>query len=355
LSSPARTCATPGRSTPSPRRHAPRSSPPRTWRAASSSNGTSSVSSRSVRAPRSQRRRRSGGRPRDPSPGERRRAARRDRGSDVAHRARPQPWSGRHEAQLRLPGLRRVHRAPRRPSSELVHDTRDRGGRQAGGDDRGAGGRGEAPSAPRSVHRTVRFPVRLLHAGDDRLGESAPRRVSRAGCGDGAALDGRQHLPLHGLSDDRRGGARRGRADAGRPVKRAHRVVGTPARRAVVAAETRGGAAEAAELVNGSYEDLPAVIDADEALKPDAPVLHERRGERVGDEGMDEGEKGLVGNVCAIARVGWGNIDEALARAHLVVEGEYRYPMLYGYAMEPYNALAFFDQGDLVVFSTAQH
>src|SRR5258708_11848443 len=29
--------------------------------------------------------------------------------------------------------------------------------------------------------------------------------------------------------------------------------------------------------------------------------------------------------------------------------------MLYGYAMEPYNALAFFDQGDLVVYSSAQH
>src|SRR5207248_3034909 len=72
---------------------------------------------------------------------------------------------------------------------------------------------------------------------------------------------------------------------------------------AVVVAETKREAAEAAELVDVSYEDLPAVIDADEALKPDAPVLHERRGERVGDEGMDEGEKGLVGNVCAIARV----------------------------------------------------
>src|SRR5204862_8250728 len=50
---------------------------------------------------------------------------------------------------------------------------------------------------------------------------------------------------------------------------------------AVVVAETKREAAEAAELVDVSYEDLPAVIDADEALKPDAPVLHERRGERV--------------------------------------------------------------------------
>jgi len=124
---------------------------------------------------------------------------------------------------------------------------------------------------------------------------------------------------------------------------------------ALVVAESRREAAEAAELVEVTYEELPAVIDADDALKPDAPILHEQRGERVGDEGMDQGEGGLVGNVCAIATVGWGNLDDAFAKAHLVVEGEYRYPKLYGYAMEPYNALAFFDQGDLIVFSSAQH
>ena len=125
---------------------------------------------------------------------------------------------------------------------------------------------------------------------------------------------------------------------------------------ALVIAETKREAAEAAELVEVAYEELPVVIDAHDALKPDAPNLHERRGERVGDEGMDEGEGGLATNICAIARVGWGgDIEDAFTKAHLVVEGEYRYPMLYGYAMEPYNALAFFDQGDLVVYSSAQH
>jgi CO/xanthine dehydrogenase Mo-binding subunit len=125
---------------------------------------------------------------------------------------------------------------------------------------------------------------------------------------------------------------------------------------ALVIAETKREAAEAADLVEVTYEELPVVIDAHDALKPDAPNLHERRGERVGDEGMDEGEGGLATNICAIARVAWGgDIDDAFKKAHLVVEGEYRYPMLYGYAMEPYNALAFFDQGDLVVYSSAQH
>jgi CO/xanthine dehydrogenase Mo-binding subunit len=124
---------------------------------------------------------------------------------------------------------------------------------------------------------------------------------------------------------------------------------------ALVVAETLLDAAEGADLVEIEYEELPAVIDADEALEEGAPILHERRGERVGDEGMDQGEGELVGNVCAFARVEWGELEAAFAKAHLVVEGEYRYPMLYGYAMEPYNALALFDQGDLVVYSTAQH
>ena len=123
----------------------------------------------------------------------------------------------------------------------------------------------------------------------------------------------------------------------------------------LVVAESRREAAEAAELVEIDYEDLPSVTDALEALGPEAPILHEERGERVGDEGMDGGEAGLVGNVCSLAEFEWGDVDAAFKTAPVVVEGEYRYPMLYGYAMEPYNALAFFDQGDLVVYSSAQH
>jgi CO/xanthine dehydrogenase Mo-binding subunit len=63
----------------------------------------------------------------------------------------------------------------------------------------------------------------------------------------------------------------------------------------------------------------------------------------------------LEGNLCAAANVGWGDVDAAMASADVVVEGEYRYPMLYGYAMEPYNAIASFEEGSLVVYSTAQH
>jgi len=125
---------------------------------------------------------------------------------------------------------------------------------------------------------------------------------------------------------------------------------------ALVVAETRRAAEAAARLVRVAYEDLPAVIDADEALGEGAPLLHETHPGRTGDEGFhNTGGGGLAGNLCAENTLGWGDVDAAFEAADLVVEGEYRYPMLYGYAMEPYNATALFEEGSLLVYTTAQH
>lgn len=124
---------------------------------------------------------------------------------------------------------------------------------------------------------------------------------------------------------------------------------------ALVVAETRRAAEQAARLVTVAYDDLPAVIDADDALAADAPILHPDRVARTGDEGFHTGDEEVAGNLCSTAGVEWGDLDAELAAADLVVEGEYRYPMLYGYAMEPYNATASFEEGSLVVYSTAQH
>lgn len=124
---------------------------------------------------------------------------------------------------------------------------------------------------------------------------------------------------------------------------------------ALVVASSRAAAAAGAQLVRIEYDDLPAVIDAVEALAAGSPVLHPVRGERVGDEGFDAGGDQLVGNVCALGELGWGDVDGAFAAAAHVVEGEFRYPMLYGYAMEPYNALARKDENGLTVWTSAQH
>src|SRR3990172_5861079 len=47
---------------------------------------------------------------------------------------------------------------------------------------------------------------------------------------------------------------------------------------AVVVARNRYVAEDAADLVQVSYEPLPAVVDPERALEPDAPVLHEAVG-----------------------------------------------------------------------------
>lgn len=125
---------------------------------------------------------------------------------------------------------------------------------------------------------------------------------------------------------------------------------------ALVVAETRRAAEKAARLVRVEYDDLPAVIDADEALADGAPILHPMHPGRVGDEGFhNTGGDALAGNLCAENTLAWGDVDAAFEAADVVVDGEYRYPMLYGYAMEPYNATAVFEEGSLTVYSTAQH
>ena len=124
---------------------------------------------------------------------------------------------------------------------------------------------------------------------------------------------------------------------------------------ALVVARTLRAAARAARAVRVHYEDLPTVMTADDALDTDAPLLHPDRVAPFGDAGLDAGTAPLVGNLCAEGAAGWGDVDAAMADADLVLEGEYRYPMLYGYAMEPYNAIASFEESTLVVHSTAQH
>lgn len=125
---------------------------------------------------------------------------------------------------------------------------------------------------------------------------------------------------------------------------------------ALVVACTRSVAAHAARLVRVEYEDLPAVLDAEAALAPDAPVLHPERAGSLDDrEFKAVGVDRLEGNLCNQAELGWGDVEAELEDSDVVISGEFRYPMLYAYAMEPYSALAAFEAGALTVYSSAQH
>ncbi len=131
------------------------------------------------------------------------------------------------------------------------------------------------------------------------------------------------------------------------------RYLGEPV--ALVLAEDRYAAHDGAELVEVFYQDLPAVMDPGQALADGASILH-TTDYGVGDRSFEEAHsEARSDNVCHRVNLSWGDVDSALAGADHVVETSTCYPMLYGYAMEPYNALARFEDGYLKVITTAQH
>src|SRR5271163_283980 len=68
---------------------------------------------------------------------------------------------------------------------------------------------------------------------------------------------------------------------------------------AIIVAETRDQAEDAAELVSCDLEALPAVVDPEAALRPDSPIVHERYGT----------------NLIGAFSVGRGDVDMAFASA----------------------------------------
>ena len=104
---------------------------------------------------------------------------------------------------------------------------------------------------------------------------------------------------------------------------------------ALVAAETPEIAATALELIDVAYEERPGVFDPDEALQPGAPVVH------------------AEGNLLARWQVGHGDVDRALARAHVVVEGTYRCQCVDHAYLEPEAGVAWVDADGVVVIRVA--
>src|SRR5919197_381133 len=107
----------------------------------------------------------------------------------------------------------------------------------------------------------------------------------------------------------------------------AHEVVryaGEPVVAVVADTPTRAEAALA--LIDIRYEELPAATSAEEALAPDAPLIHSTL-DRAGHFRDLEGLRPVPGtNVCQHYRYERGDPTRAIAEADLVVEDVYRYP-----------------------------
>ena len=107
---------------------------------------------------------------------------------------------------------------------------------------------------------------------------------------------------------------------------------------ALVVAETERAAARARDLVQVEYEDLPAITDPFEALKPGAPQLHpDRQPSSIHPELRTEG------NLICHHRIRKGDMAAGWATADVIVEGEYRTPAQEHAYLQPEAGLAYVD------------
>ena len=107
---------------------------------------------------------------------------------------------------------------------------------------------------------------------------------------------------------------------------------------AVVAAESEALAEDALRLIRVEYEVLPAVFDAEEALRPDAPAVH--------PQGNLVGGKTLV--------VERGNLDQGFSAAERIFEGTFRTQVHAPVGMETRAALAEWQGDALTVWKTSR-
>jgi aerobic carbon-monoxide dehydrogenase large subunit len=107
-----------------------------------------------------------------------------------------------------------------------------------------------------------------------------------------------------------------------------------------IVAQNRYQAEDALERITLDYEPLPVIADPEEAIRPDAPLLHEEAGT----------------NVLVSREFKRGDIDEAFSSATVRVAGRFRMRRKTALAMEPRSCLAQWaeDGGTLTLHSATQ-
>ncbi|MDP7386012.1 MAG: xanthine dehydrogenase family protein molybdopterin-binding subunit, partial [Nitrospinota bacterium] len=85
-----------------------------------------------------------------------------------------------------------------------------------------------------------------------------------------------------------------------------------------VAAVDKDTAQDALDLIEVEYEDLPALFDPEEAMKPDAVLIHPDLDKYHYNKHVLVKQPGT--NIANLTRVRKGNVDEGLSKADLVVE-----------------------------------
>jgi len=123
---------------------------------------------------------------------------------------------------------------------------------------------------------------------------------------------------------------------------------------AAVAADTLDAAEEAVHLIEVEYEQLPAVFDPLEALKPASPLLHENVA------GYDGAPKNILAADLhnGLTRLSWrkGDVEKGFREADLVLEHTFRVPARHQGYLEPHAATVAIDlDGRIQVWASVKN
>ncbi|HXG51156.1 MAG TPA: xanthine dehydrogenase family protein molybdopterin-binding subunit [candidate division Zixibacteria bacterium] len=108
---------------------------------------------------------------------------------------------------------------------------------------------------------------------------------------------------------------------------------------AAVAAVDTATAEEAVARIRVEYEELPGVIDVDEALAEGAPLVH----------GFAER------NICHQTSLVKGDVEKGFAESDAIFEDSFEFPMVYHYSMEPHTVIARVDDEGIHLWTSTGH
>lgn len=128
------------------------------------------------------------------------------------------------------------------------------------------------------------------------------------------------------------------------------RWVGHPV--AAVVAETLEAAERAIDQVDVDYEPLPTVMDTSEALKPSAPIIHEKMSEYRVSPAFKPIPGTNIANQFKLVR---GDADRGLQESDVIVEGEFEIPHVSHGFMELQSIVAEYKKdGDIEIWTSTQ-
>jgi putative selenate reductase molybdopterin-binding subunit len=116
---------------------------------------------------------------------------------------------------------------------------------------------------------------------------------------------------------------------------------------AFVAAETPEIAEQAINLIVVEYQELPAILNPEDAMKPGAIRIHDE------PEYVNFADSNPGKNLAAEIKIDIGNVENGFTEADRIFEGDYSVPKVQQTSIEPHVVVTYWDEDDRLVIRTS--